>query len=160
MMGNDSVLINELLGRLSQAFKIRDLGSPNFFLGIETLTSPDGVVLYQRRYMKDILARAGMSDCKALSTPASITQATSPDTEPCDNPTQYRRIVGALQYLTITRPNLSFSVTRLCQYMHSPIEHHWDLLKRMLHYVKGTQDLELRLSASSSTEIHAYSDSD
>lgn len=110
MTGNDSALIDTLLSSLSRTFKIRDLGTLNFFLGIETLPTQDGFVLSQQRYMKDILVRAGMIDCKALSTPASITQAVTPATDPYDNPTQCRRIVGALQYSTITRLDLSYAV--------------------------------------------------
>ncbi|XP_019189092.1 PREDICTED: uncharacterized protein LOC109183453 [Ipomoea nil] len=63
--------------------------------------------------MKDILNRAGMSDCKPLATPAAVTQSVTPSDQLHDNPTQYRRIVGALQYLTITRPDLSYAVNRL-----------------------------------------------
>ncbi|XP_019191054.1 PREDICTED: uncharacterized protein LOC109185568 [Ipomoea nil] len=160
MMGNDSVLISQLLQRLSTTFKIRDLGAPSFFLGIETLEVQSGLLLSQQRYMKDILNRAGMMDCKPLATPVAVTQPVTPSDEPFDNPTQYRRLVGALQYLTITRPDLSFSVNRLCQFMHSPTSDHWGLLKRVLRYVKGTISYGLRLFASASTTIHGFSDSD
>ncbi|XP_019149896.1 PREDICTED: uncharacterized protein LOC109146700 [Ipomoea nil] len=94
--------------------------------------------------MGDLLTRAGMSDCKPLSTPAALSQPVIASAEPHDNPTQYRRLVGALQYLTITRPDLSYAA----------------LLKRVLRYIKGTLDYGLRLQASPSTEIHAFSDSD
>ncbi|XP_019190810.1 PREDICTED: uncharacterized protein LOC109185287 [Ipomoea nil] len=160
MLGSDSALIDSLLKRLSSTFKIRDLGKPTFFLGIETLSDGDSFLLSQRRYMVDILSRAGMTDCKALATPASVTQPATPTLDPFDNPTQYRRIVGALQYLTITRPDLSFSVNRLCQFMHSPTQDHWGLLKRVLRYVKGTLDYGLRLTPSLASDLHAYSDSD
>ncbi|XP_031092189.1 uncharacterized protein LOC115996890 [Ipomoea triloba] len=160
MLGNDASLINDLLLRLSSVFKIRDLGTPSFFLGIETLTDGTGILLSQKRYMADILHRAGMSDCKPLATPASVTQPATPSLKPYENPTQYRRIVGALQYLTITRPDLSYAVNRLCQFMHSPTDNHWALLKRVLRYVKGSLEYGLRIVASPSTEIQAYSDSD
>ncbi|XP_019156970.1 PREDICTED: uncharacterized protein LOC109153570 [Ipomoea nil] len=101
-----------------------------------------------------------MTDCKALATPATVTQPATPSLTPFENPTQYRRIVGALQYLTITRPDLSYSVNRLCQFMHSPTDDHWALLKRVLRYIKGTQDYGLRLSPSPSSDLHAYTDSD
>ncbi|XP_019170558.1 PREDICTED: uncharacterized protein LOC109166124 [Ipomoea nil] len=110
--------------------------------------------------MGDLLKRAGMTECKPLATPAAVTQPVSPPTQPFENPTQYRRLVGALQYLTITRPDLSYSVNRLCQFMHAPTDEHWGLLKRVLRYVKGSQDHGLRLSCSESTDIHAFSDSD
>lgn len=73
--------------------------------------------------MLDILAQAGMSNCKA-ATPTIVTPLVSSTPELFDNPTQYRRIVGALQYLTITRPELSYSVNRLCQFMHYPTAEH------------------------------------
>ncbi|XP_019177885.1 PREDICTED: uncharacterized protein LOC109173081 [Ipomoea nil] len=124
MLGNDAALITTFLNRLSSTFKICDLGKPGFFLGIKTIPTDDGYILSQRRYMTDLLNRAGMVDCKPLSTPAAVTQPVTPTETPYENPTQYRRIVGALQYLTITRPDLSYAVNRLCQFMHSPTTDH------------------------------------
>ncbi|XP_019175631.1 PREDICTED: uncharacterized protein LOC109170953 [Ipomoea nil] len=132
MMSNNTSLLDTLLGRLATVFKIQDLGKPGFFLGIETVDTTSGMILSQRRYMTDLLTRAGMVDCKPLTTPASVTQSVTPYTELFNNPTQYRRIVGALQYLTITRPDLSFSVNRLCQFMHAPTTDHWAMVKRVL----------------------------
>ncbi|XP_019168239.1 PREDICTED: uncharacterized protein LOC109163960 [Ipomoea nil] len=160
MMGSDAVMVESLLRRLATAFKIRDLGTPGFFLGIETVAAGNSMILSQRRYMIDLLGRSGMSDCKPLTTPASVTQAVTPSYQPYENPTQYRRIVGALQYLTITRPDLAYVVNRLCQFMHSPTEDHWAMVKRVLRYIKGTLGYGLRLTPSDSSAIHAYSDSD
>ncbi|XP_019190535.1 PREDICTED: uncharacterized protein LOC109184994 [Ipomoea nil] len=160
MMGNEDALVDTMLRRLASAFKIRDLGKPSFCLGIETIAADDGLVLSQRRYMTDLLNRSGMVDCKPLATPVAITQAVTPSTQPCENPTQYRRIVGALQYLAITRRDLSYVVNHVCQFMHSPTVDNWGLVQRVLRYIKGTLDYGLRLSASSSATIHAYSDSD
>ncbi|XP_019176085.1 PREDICTED: uncharacterized protein LOC109171513 [Ipomoea nil] len=113
-MGNDTGLVTTLLHRLATTFKIQDLGTPSFFLGIEALTIGDSFQLSQRRYMQDILSRSGMTNCKALATSALVTQPATPSTDPFENPMQYRRIVGALQYLTISRPDLAYSVNRLC----------------------------------------------
>ncbi|XP_019181984.1 PREDICTED: uncharacterized protein LOC109177137 [Ipomoea nil] len=110
--------------------------------------------------MSDLLGRLGMIDCKPLATPAAVTKAVTLSDELFDNPTQYRRVVGALQYLTITRPDLSYAVNRLCQFMHAPTVDHWSLVKRVLRYIKGTIHYGLRLTPSSSTTIHAFSDSD
>ncbi|XP_019184164.1 PREDICTED: uncharacterized protein LOC109179046 [Ipomoea nil] len=96
MLGDDSALIDTLLHRLSTTFKIRDLGTPSFFLGIETISVDGGMILSQRRYMGDILARAGMTDCKPLATPVSLTQPVTTTADLFDNPTQYRRLAGAL----------------------------------------------------------------
>ncbi|XP_019172455.1 PREDICTED: uncharacterized protein LOC109167839 [Ipomoea nil] len=110
--------------------------------------------------MTDLLNRAGMLDCKSLTTPAAVTTSAVPTTTSYDNPTHYRRIVGALQYLTITRPDLSYSVNYLCQFMHSPTDEHWGMAKRVLRYIKGTISYGLRITSSTSTAIHAFSDSD
>ncbi|XP_019171978.1 PREDICTED: uncharacterized protein LOC109167417 [Ipomoea nil] len=91
--------------------------------------------------MGDILKQAGMSDCKPHATPASIFRVESSD-ELYENPTQYRSLAGALQYLTITRPDLSYAVNHSvssCTY--SPTVGHWELLKRILRYFKATVSL-------------------
>nr|KYP61326.1 hypothetical protein KK1_015813 [Cajanus cajan] len=75
----------------------------------------------------------------------------------------YRSVVGALQYATITRPEISFSVNKVCQFMSHPLTHHWAAVKRILRYLKGTTSWGLRLqpaSSSSSLSIHAYCDAD
>lgn len=125
VMRSDSVLISGLLTKMSTTFKIRDLGAPCFFLGIETVRTPDGLLLSQRRYMRDILKCVGMVDCKLLATPIPISRPVDTASESFVDPTQYRSLAGALQYLTVTRPDLSFAVNQLCQHMHSPTATHW-----------------------------------
>ncbi|XP_031120268.1 uncharacterized protein LOC116023408 [Ipomoea triloba] len=74
---NDPKLVNDLLLKLSTAFKIRDLGEPGFFLGIEMVKNGNAINLSQQRYMTDILKRAGMAECKPLATPISTTKVSS-----------------------------------------------------------------------------------
>jgi histone deacetylase 1/2 len=69
-------------------------------------------------------------------------------------------VVGALQYLTLTRPDLSFSVNKICQYLHAPTTAHWTAVKRVLRYIKGTIQLGLKFQRSSSTLLSAFSDAD
>ncbi|XP_019186601.1 PREDICTED: uncharacterized protein LOC109181304 [Ipomoea nil] len=91
----------------------------------------------------------------------SLTTANHPDGSALlDDPTPYRQLGGSLMYLLITLPNLSFAVNRLCQFMHNPMQDHWVALKHVLRYVKGTMHHGLRLMPSSSSVIHAFSDSD
>ncbi|XP_019177709.1 PREDICTED: uncharacterized protein LOC109172914 [Ipomoea nil] len=159
-MGSEATLVYTLLQRLATAFKTRDLGTSGFFLGIETVAVGTSLVLSPWRYMTDLLSHSGMVDCKPLATPAAVTQPVTPSDQPFENPTQYRLIVGALQYLTITRPDLSYASNHLCQFMHSPSVDHWGLVKCVLRYIKVTLNYGLRLSPSSSVAIHAFSDSD
>jgi histone deacetylase 1/2 len=74
--------------------------------------------------------------------------------------TNYRSIVGALQYITLTRPDIAFSVNKVCQFLHAPTTVHWTAVKRILRYLRGTISLGLRLSKSSSTIVSAFSDAD
>ncbi|BBH02820.1 hypothetical protein Prudu_013511 [Prunus dulcis] len=77
--------------------------------------------------------------------------------EPLVDPSEYRQVVGALQYLTITRPDLSYAVNQVCQFMHSPTTLHWQAVKRILRYLKATYDHGLRYKPRK-LELNAYSD--
>jgi histone deacetylase 1/2 len=77
-----------------------------------------------------------------------------------EDATRYRSIVGALQYITYTRPDIAFSVNKVCQFLHAPTAVHWTTVKCILRYLRGTISLGLRLSKSSSTIISAFSDAD
>jgi hypothetical protein len=95
-----------------------------------------GLLLHQCQYALDILERAGMTDCKPCSTPVDTQEklfATLGD--PVADPTAYRRLAGALQYLTFTRPDLTYVVQQICLHMHDPWESHLAALKRHLCYV-------------------------
>ena len=76
------------------------------------------------------------------------------------NPQFYRSIVGALQYVTITRPELSYSVNKVCQFMHKPLEAHWQAVKRILRYLSGTLDYGLHLTKSTHLNLTAFCDAD
>jgi histone deacetylase 1/2 len=66
--------------------------------------------------------------------------------------------VGALQYLTFTRPNICFAVNRVCQFMHAPTDSHWDAVKYILRYLQGTTTYGLHISHSSSFVLHGFTD--
>jgi hypothetical protein len=72
----------------------------------------------------------------------------------------YRSTVGALQYLTLTRPNLSFVVNKVCQFLFKPTDAHWEAVKRILRFVKGTATMGLLLKKSSSTLLSIFTDVD
>jgi hypothetical protein len=120
-----------------------------------------GLLLHQRQYALDILEHAGMTDCKPCSTPVD-TQAKLSATlgDPVADPTAYRSLAGALQYLTFTRPDLTYAVQQLCLHMHDPRESHLAALKRLLRYVRGTVDFGLVLHRSLSVELAVYTNAD
>ncbi|GAA0149585.1 hypothetical protein LIER_08723 [Lithospermum erythrorhizon] len=110
-----------------------------------------------------MLDRLGMSSCKGVSTPiASFTVLSSvcPLDPSFSDPTKYRQVVGALQYVTLTRPDLAFVVNRVCQFMHDPHDSHWDVVKRILWYLQTTKDQGLVIRPFTSLTVQAFSDAD
>ena len=122
---------------------------------------PPDFFLHQGQYALDLLDRAGMTDCKPAATPAEAKPKLSATAgHPATDAALYRSIVGALQYLTLTRPDIQFAVQQVCLHMHSPRDVHWSLVKRILRYIRSTPTFGLRLRASASTELFAYTNAD
>ena len=152
-----------LLQDLQEEFALKDLGRLHYFLGIEVTHVKDGIVLTQDKYASDLLKRVGMSECKPVTTPLSTSEKLSlyeGDLLGPNDATNYRSIVGALQYLTLTRPDIAFSVNKVCQFLHAPTTIHWTAVKRILRYVKQCTGLGLKIHKSSSTLVSAFSDAD
>ncbi|XP_071705379.1 uncharacterized mitochondrial protein AtMg00810-like [Rutidosis leptorrhynchoides] len=102
-----------------------------------------------------------MDGAKEVTTPMTTsTPLPPPDTDSSHDSTAFRRIVGQLQYLAMTRPNISYATNKLSQYMHSPSEEHWNSIKRLLRYLKGTIYHGLFLCRGKSLTLQAFSDSD
>uniref|UniRef100_A0A2N9FHR1 Reverse transcriptase Ty1/copia-type domain-containing protein n=1 Tax=Fagus sylvatica TaxID=28930 RepID=A0A2N9FHR1_FAGSY len=105
--------IDDLLLSLAHDFAVKDLGTLNFFLGIEVLSNPHGIILSQHRYIIDLLHLTKMSEAKPITTPmASTTSLSAFEGELFPDLTLYRSIVGALQYLSLTRPDIAFMVNK------------------------------------------------
>jgi hypothetical protein len=123
----------------------------------------NGLILTQEKYSTNLLPRVGMIGCKVVPTPLSPIKPLSLSEGTLLGPediTQYRTIVGALQYLTLTHPDLAFSVNKVCQYLHAPTTVHWTAFKRILRYVKNTLQLGTTFRSSSSTMLSDFSDAD
>ncbi|GKV09732.1 hypothetical protein SLEP1_g21188 [Rubroshorea leprosula] len=118
---------------LGQEFAIKDLGRLNFFLSIEVHYTSLSLILSQSNYALDILVRAPMEGCNSISTPMALKARSSHSSNDAfHDPTHYRSIVGTLQYLTFTRPDLSFVVNYVCQFMNSPTIGNYQTVKRKL----------------------------
>jgi hypothetical protein len=127
---------------------LKDLGDLHYFLGIEVKRLDDGLVMSQTWYATDVLKRAGMDKSKAVDTPLAVSEklsATEGTSLGSDDSTRYRSLVRALQYLTLTRPDISYVVNKVCQYLHAPTTLHWSTVKIILRYVKGTLHLGLKI---------------
>ncbi|XP_021985328.1 uncharacterized mitochondrial protein AtMg00810-like [Helianthus annuus] len=154
-------LLQSIINLLSKEFTMTDLSALHHFLGITVQRDANGLFMSQSQYASDILHRANMTDCKPYATPVDTSSKLSAsDGEPLPDGTLYRSLAGALQYLTFTCPDITYAVQQICLFMHSPREPHFAFLKRILRYIKGTPDLGLRLSATPSASLTAYSDAD
>lgn len=157
---NDSTFVPQLLQFLQQDFAMKDLGSLSYFLGIEALRDHNGLHLRQAKYILDLLNRVKLAGVKPYRAPCvSGSKLSRLDGEPLADPTEYRHTVGALQYVTLTRSDIAYSVNQLCQHLQSPTEVHWTAAKRVLRYLKHTIDFGLFYAPGSIT-VNAYCDSD
>jgi hypothetical protein len=121
----------------------------HYFLGIELYSpSPGRLVLHQRKYALELLAHAGMLKCSPVTTPMLDSEwmcSADGDALSSEEATHYRSLVGGLQYLTMTRPDLLFVVNKVCQYLHEPHTPHISAVNRILRYVRYTIDIGLQL---------------
>ena len=138
---------------------MKDLGALHHFLGVTVERRPQSMFLHQRQYTVD-LERAGMAECKPCVTPVDTQGKVSAAGPPVADPTAYRSLAGALQYLIFTRPNIAYAVQQVCLHMHDPREPHLTAMKRILRYLRGTIDFGLLLRRSSTTELRVYTDAD
>ena len=126
LAGVDLNFINHVISLLPSDFPIKNLGELSFFLGIEAIRSDEGLYLSQRRYKLDLLLRSKMDKSKPSVTPMSMSQILNKSYGASfHDPHLYRSIVGGLQYLSFTRPELAFSIHKVSKYMHDPKEPHW-----------------------------------
>lgn len=134
-----------------------DLGKLNYFIGLEVSYSDIELFLSQARYAYDILTRANLLDAKLVATLLSTSDYFTTTVAPFHDPTMYRSLVGALQYLTITRPDLSYVVNQVSQFLHAPTQDHFQTVKRILRYVKGTLSYGLSFSYARMPSFPSYS---
>ncbi|WVY95893.1 hypothetical protein V8G54_028044 [Vigna mungo] len=161
LIGNNMVILSAFQRDLAAQFALKDLGTPHHFLGVEILPVSTGIFLTQHHYIRDLLQSTAMTDAKPVSTPMSTScdLSANSDASTC-NALEYRRIVGSLQYLSLTRPDVSFSVNKLSQYMAAPTESHTQVAKSVLRYLKGTIDHGLQLRRDSNLSLTAFCDAD
>lgn len=161
----DANLVESVKHAIGSCFKIRDLGEARMFLGMEiTRKDNGGFVLSQQRYIQSVLEKHGMMDAKPRSTPLPIGYrhcAVSGPEELLANPTEYRALVGELNYLaTCTRPDLAFALSMLSRHMAEPSKGALTLALGVLRYLAGTREMGLHFEKGADLLFVGYSDSD
>ncbi|XP_042952146.1 uncharacterized mitochondrial protein AtMg00810-like [Carya illinoinensis] len=162
LLASDNLIeIQQLKIFLHDKFTIKDLGQLKYFLGLEVARSKPGISLYQRKYTLDILQDAGLTGSKPAAFPMESTlKLSADDPNLYEDASGYRRLIGRLLYLTVTRPDLAYSVQVLSQFIAKPAVSHYQVAMRVLRYLKATPGQGLFFSSSSDFQLKAFSDSD
>jgi len=148
--GNCSSSIASLKTFLHKQFQIKDLGCLRYFLGLKVARSSTGIHLCQRKYALDILVDSGTLASKPLKLPLEQNFKLSKTSGvPLLDPNTYRRLIGRLLYLTITRPDICYPVQILSQYMDTPTTTHLAIAHQILRYIKSAPGQGILLSSSS-----------
>ncbi|WJZ95940.1 hypothetical protein VitviT2T_014671 [Vitis vinifera] len=159
--GDDLSGIQEHKDFLSQQFEMKDLGHLSYFLGLEITHSTDGLYITQAKYASNLMSQARLTDSKTVDTPVELNAHLTPSRgKPLSNPSLYRRLVGSLVYLTVTRSDISYAVHQVSQYLSAPRSTHYAAVLRILRYLKGTLFHGLFYSARSPLVLRAFSDAD
>lgn len=161
--GSSDSLITEVKMYLNSLFKLNDLGQLRYFLGIKVARSTSGFYLNQRKYALDLLRDTGLTGAKSSSIPIEQNHKlldNQSESISISNASTYRQLVGRLIYLTMTRPDLSYSVHVLSQFMNSPRVDHMQAVFKVLKYIKQAPGQGLLISATSHLHLKAYCDSD
>ncbi|KAL0403899.1 UNVERIFIED_CONTAM: Retrovirus-related Pol polyprotein from transposon RE1 [Sesamum radiatum] len=153
--------ITEVKEFLHSTFTIKDLGPAKYFLGLEIARSSSGTSITQHKFIRDIIADAGLQSARAASSPLppgiKLSAHTSP---PLSDAEPYRRLVGRFLYLSFTRPDISFGAQQLSQFVHAPCAIHLDAAMHLVRYLKGCPERGLFFPASGSLSLTAYCNAD
>jgi len=158
---NNNVVVNKFFSSFAERFSIKDPSNLHFFPGIEVNQIAKGLHLMQRKYITDLLTKHNMLDAKPVTTPLPTSPQLILDSgDPLPDASQYRSIVGSLQYLSFTHTDVSFAVNKLSKFVHKPTHELLQAAKRVLRYLAGSITHSIFLHASSPMTLHAFSDAD
>ncbi|XP_019150318.1 PREDICTED: uncharacterized protein LOC109147132 [Ipomoea nil] len=161
LASSDRDQIQQIKDHLHSTFQIKDLGNLRFFLGLEVARTQKGIAVNQRKYALDLLKETGFLSSKPVRTPMIQTSKLSQDTgTPLEENSQYRRLIGKLLYMTITRPDICFAIQQLSQFLDKPTTDHLQAAHRILRYVKNSPSKGIFFPANSSLKLRGFADSD
>ena len=143
---------------LHSQFHTKDLGMLKYFLGVEVMRSKQGIILSQHKYVLDMLSETGKLGAKPCSTPIAPNIQFTKERELFEDPKRYRRLIGKLNYLTVTRPDIAYSVSVLSQYMSTPTISHWAVIEHILCYLKEVLGHGILYKKHGHTRIKCFSD--
>ncbi|GAU51097.1 hypothetical protein TSUD_185270 [Trifolium subterraneum] len=159
--GSSTAEIERIKIILDRQFKIKDLGSLKYFLGLEVAQSSQGITISQRKYCLDLLEDTCLLGSKPVSTPLDPSLKLHQDNGALfEDITQYRRLIGRLLYLTTTRPDISLATQQLSQFLQAPTITHYNAACRILRYLKQEPGLGLMFPRDSELQLLGFADAD
>ncbi|KAL1213292.1 Retrovirus-related Pol polyprotein from transposon RE2 [Cardamine amara subsp. amara] len=158
--GNSMKATEEFKTYLSTCFHMKDLGPLKYFLGIEVARNSTGIYICQRKYALDIICETCLLGAKPASFPLEQNNKLATSASPLlIEPQKYRRLLGRMIYLVVTRPDLAFSVHFLAQFMQKPREDHWEAALRIVRYLKADPGQGVLLRRDGDFRITRWCDS-
>ena len=134
---NDMASISSPKSFLHGQFHTKDLGMLKYFLGVEVMRSKRGIFLSQRKYVLVLLSEIGKLVAKSYQSPIAQSLYLTREGGLFKDLERYRRLVGKLNYLTVTHPDIAYSISVVSQYMASPTVDHWVVVEQIICYLKG-----------------------
>lgn len=161
LIGNSINDLNRCKTALHSKFTFKDLGPLKYFLSLKVARSSKATIISQTKFISDVLKNAGVMHCKSTSFlfPQGL-HLTPYSRGPTYEPEIYRRLLGRLLYVNLARPNISYTVQHLSQFMNVPRKPHWEAVLYVLRYLKGALHQGLYYSVADTFSLIAYCDSD
>ena len=158
--GNDMTCISSLKSFLHGQFHTKGLGTLKYFFGVEVMRSKCGIFLSQRKYVLDLLSETGKLAAKPCQSPMAQSLHLTRKCELFEDPKGYRRLVGKLNYLTVTRLDIAYFISVVSQYMSSPTVGHWAAVEQILCYLKGASGRGILYSNHGHNRLECFTDTD
>ena len=162
IVGNSEFELEKIKIALTREFSMTDLGELNFFFGIKIERKEGGMYLSQTAYLKNVLKRFNMENCKPSKTPMEVKPPAKEDSTKCIiGKKPFRELVGCLMYVMLTtRPDTSAAVNFYSRLQSNATETHWTGLKRILRYIRGTANMSLYYQKNVDDKLIGYADAD
>jgi hypothetical protein len=159
--GNCEHMFVKFKESMKNEFDMSDLGKMRYFLGVEVLQCTEGVYISQKKFAAELLEKFGMEASNPVHNPIVPGVKLGKDEDGVKvDATVYKQMVGSLMYLTVTRPDLMFVVCLASRFMANPTELHFQVVKRVLRYIRGTVELGIFYKRRGDRMLLAYTDSD
>ena len=161
LVSTDEIELQQISDQIRKEFKIK-MHKLNYYVGLEISTDNQGdIMICQKGYIQQMLKNFGMDCCKPVLTPIDTNKFDSTHVDNDKNVLKFREVVGCLNYLAnISRPDIAYAVNYVSRFTESPLECHFQMLKRLLRYLRGTTELYLKYKCDSDFKLTCYSDAD